>query len=213
MKKKLTGLLVGVMLMLASGSANAYLMPAPDTWGNLGGFVSLDYFQGTENLITALNFSGEWKYTAIGTEAGNINIVERGNIDATNPTNEIFNNYDYSNWGAWRSIDFDVKNLYFSDSDGPVNVRLDPITGTTTAFKVYQLVNDSYKLNYLPDHPNRILPTGTYIIGFNDNALGTGDGDYDDMIIAIRPVPEPTTMLLLGLGLIGLAGVRRKFKK
>lgn len=31
--------------------------------------------------------------------------------------------------------------------------------------------------------------------------------------IAIGRVPEPTTMLLFGLGLVGLAGVRRKIKK
>ncbi len=41
-------------------------------------------------------------------------------------------------------------------------------------------------------------------------------GNYDGVTfdhVAIDPVPEPTTMLLLGTGLIGLAGFRRKSKK
>lgn len=56
---------------------------------------------------------------------------------------------------------------------------------------------------------------GTYSLtlhGTFTNA-GQGESDFKAEINPIASTPEPATMLLLGSGLVGLAGFRKKFKK
>lgn len=126
-----------------------------------------------------------------------------GNIyywDGTNTINLTQTGYSTGNWNpslydskiAWSGFDGQYFQIYYWD-------------GTS----VFQLTNSTYN----NDLPSLFNGTISWVGGTGVNAeIYYWNGDYADLSQPHPPisVPEPSTMLLFSLGLIGLIGTRRR---
>lgn len=178
-------------------SVAAHALPTFDTLDDFtkapgglvdGGFIQQASFPGSPAIWEASGLYKEtqrWRPLNMGVEGESSGII-------TNPYVSGFLREDYREVTLSKAVFEDV-----------INYKFDKVVdGDPNRVKIFEVIKPFTAGTF-------DILEGFLLLGFND--YHSVDTDFDDLIVVAKPTPIPGAVWLLGTGLLGVAGLRRRF--